>query len=139
MWTTGIAPLCSHGFVIDNIMFYRVMPRFGLCCTVFVRELSSFSELVGVTDQKPSLLLLLSLPNGIAIYFFPFATRFLTFSCLFFFQFLCSDKDRFCSLAFFASHLITMFDVMFIFTSSAELQVSLSLLLSGCECCVAFQ
>jgi hypothetical protein len=32
-----------------------------------------------------------------------------------------------------------MFDVMFIFTSSAELQMSLSLLLSGCECCVAFQ
>ena len=28
-----------------------------------------------------------------------------------------------------------MFEVMFIFTSSAELQMSLSLLLSGCECC----
>ena len=50
MWTTGIAHLCSSGFVTDKIVLDRVMPRFGLCCTVFVLELSSFSYLVGVTD-----------------------------------------------------------------------------------------
>ena len=64
MWTTGIEPLCSSGFVIDKIGD----AQFELCCSVFVLQLSSLSELVGVTDPKSSLLLLLPLPTGIVIY-----------------------------------------------------------------------
>ena len=44
------------------------MPQFELCCTVFALQLSSLSGLVGVTDPKSSLLLLLPLPTGIVIY-----------------------------------------------------------------------
>ena len=55
MWTTGIAPLCLSGFDIDKIVFDQVMPQFELCCTVFALQLSSLSELVGVTDPKQSL------------------------------------------------------------------------------------
>ena len=69
MWTRGIAPLYLSDFVIDKIVLDPVMPQFELCCTVFALQLSSLSELVGVTDPKSSLLLLLPLPTGIVIYF----------------------------------------------------------------------
>ena len=90
------------------------------------------------------------------------ATQFLTLSCLFFFIFFCLDKDRFCSLAFFGSwlflhillfrqrqvlftcllcimdlctHFILLLTVIFIFTLSTELQMSLSQSFSDFECC----
>jgi hypothetical protein len=68
------------------------------------------------------------------------ATQFLTLSCPFFFILFCLDKDRFCSLAFFASWIFVLisfccWQVIFIFTLSTELQMSLSLSFSDCECC----
>ena len=143
MWTTGIAPLCSSGFVIDKIVLDRVMPQFKLCCTVFTLQLSSLSELVGVTDPKSSLLLLLPLPTGIVIYscllqssafgysiphiLLPlflhilwFRQRQVLFPCLLCIMNLCT-------------HFILLLTVIFIFTLSTELQMSLSLSFSDCE------
>ena len=129
-------------FVIDKIVSDRVMSRFELCCTVFALQLSSLSELVGVTHPKPSLLLLLPLPTGNVIY-----SCFLQGSTFGYLVLNCS-----CSLASFSSdsfvqtkagyvplpslHLciMLMFAGIFIFTSSTELQMSLSLSFSGCEC-----
>ena len=61
MWTTGIAPLCSSGIVIDKIVFDQVMPQFELCCIVFTLQLSSLSELVGLIQ------------NSLFVFFFAFA------------------------------------------------------------------
>ena len=110
MWT-GIAPLCSSGFVIDKIVLDRVMPQFELCCTVFALQLSSLLELVGVIDPVVcfcccfcQLALLFTLAFFRAQHL---ATQFLTLLPLFL-QFFCLDKDRFCSLAFFASWLFVL-------------------------------
>ena len=136
MWTTGIAPLCSSGFVTDKIVLDRVMPRFGLCCTVFALELSSFSELVGVTDLKQFLLLLLSLPTGIAIY-----------SCLpiicysiphillpLFLQIIVSGQRQgmFPCLLCISFHSDVCSD-LYIYLECIQMYLSLSF--SGCECC----
>ena len=134
MWTTGMAPLCSSGFVIDKIVFDQVMPQFELCCTVFAWQLSSLSELVGVTDPKQSLCFCCCFCQLALLFTLAFfrarhlAIRLLTFSCLWLF---CSD--RLCSLAFFASWLFVLISFIFIFTLSTEFQKSLSLSFSGCE------
>ena len=88
MWTTGIAPLCSSGFVIDKIVFDQVMPQFELCCTVFALQLSSLSELVGVTDPKQSLCFCCCFCQLALLFTLAFfqaqhlAIRLLTLSCL---------------------------------------------------------
>ena len=142
MWTTGIAPLCSFGFVIDAIVFDQVMPQFELCCIVFAWQLSSLSELVGVTNPKQSLYFCCCFCQLALLFTLSFfrarhlATQFLAFSCLFFLIFFCLDKDRFGSLLWImdlCTHFILMFAVIFIFTLTTELQKSLSLSFSGCE------
>ena len=145
MWTTGIAPLCSSSFVIDKIVFDQVMPQFELCCIIFALQLSSLLELVGVTDTKSSLLLFLPLPTGIAMYsclvhgstfgysiahtllrlflhIHLFRQRQVLFPCLICIMALCTL-------------FIQLFAAIFIFTLSTELQMSLSLSFSDCECC----
>ena len=141
MWTTGIEPLCSSGFVIDNIGD----AQFELCCSVFALQLSSLSELVGVTDPKLSLLLLLPLPTGFVIYssllqgsafgysiphtllplflhILLFRQRQVLFPCLLCIMDLCT-------------HFILLLTVIFIFTLNTELQMSLSQSFSDFECC----
>ena len=114
MWTTGITPLCSSGFVIDKIVFDQVMPQFELCCTVFALQISSLSELVGVTDPKQSLCFCCCFCQLALLFTLAFfrarhlATQFLTFCCLFFLIFFCLDKDSFCSLAFFGSWIFVL-------------------------------
>ena len=143
MWTTGIAPLCSSGFVIDRNICDQVMPQFELCC-VFTWQLSSLSELVGVTDPKQSLCFCCCFYQLGLLFTLAFfrarhlAIRLLTFSCLFFFRLLFRQKQVmfYCLLCIMAlcTHFILMFAVIFIFTLSTELQMSLSLSFSGCEC-----
>ena len=122
--------MCSSGFVIDKIGD----AQFELCCAVFTLQLSSLSELVGVTDPKSSLLLLLPFPTGNVIYsclrqgsalgysiphsplflhILLFRQRQVLFPCLLCIMDLCT-------------HFILLLTV-FIFTLSTELQMSLSL------------
>ena len=144
MWTRGITPLCSSGFVTDKIVFDQVMPQFELCCTVFTLQLSSLSELVGVTDPKQSVCFCCCFCQLALLFTLAFfkarhlATQFLTFSCLFFLIFFCLDKDRFCSLPSLDHGSLYSFhsDVcsnLYIYCKERASE-SLSLSFSGCEC-----
>ena len=139
MWTTGIKPLCSSGFVIDKVIFDQVMLQFDLYCSVFALQLSSLSELVGVTDPKQSLCFCqLGLLFNLAFFRARhLAIRLLTFSCLFFFRLLFRQKagyDPLPSLHHGSLYSFNSDAVIFIFTLTTELQKSLSLSFSGCEC-----
>ena len=121
------------------------MPQFELCCTVFALQLSSLSELVGVTDPKSSLLLLLPLPTGIVIYScflqgsaFGYSIPHTLLPILLHFVLFRQRQVLFPCLRYivdFCTHCILLLTVIFIFTLSTELQMSLSLSFSDCECC----
>ena len=132
MWTRGITPLCSSGFVTDKIVFDQVMPQFELCCTVFTLQLSSLSELVGVTDPKQSYLLLLF--SRLDIWLLNSSHSLVSFSSYSFVL----DKDRFCSLPSLDHGSLYSFhsDVcsnLYIYCKERASE-SLSLSFSGCEC-----
>ena len=142
MWTTGIEPLCSSGFVIDKIGD----AQFELCWTVFALQLSSLSKLVGVTDPKSSLLLLLPLPTGFVIYSCLLQGSTFGYSIphtllpIFLHIIVLLRKRQVlfpCLLCImdFCTHFILLLTVIFIFTLSTELKMSLSLSFSEFECC----
>ena len=143
MWTTGIAPLCSSGFVIDKIVFDQVMPQFELTVLYSFRMTAFLPFRVGGSDgsKTVSLFLLLLLPTGIVIYSCLFPSSTFGFSIayillpltLLFRQKQVMFPCLLCIMAL-CTHFILMFAVIFIFTLSTELQKSLSLSFSGCEC-----
>ena len=133
----------------STFVFIWLCHRYDCSCAVqfshYSVQLSSLSELVGVTDPKSSLLLLLPLPTGIVIYScllqgsaFGYSiphTLLPLFLHILLFRQIQVMFPCFLCIVDLCTHFILLLTVIFIFTLSTELQMSLSLSFSDCECC----